>query len=108
MKRIAAVIALVLFLAGSAGVVFAKSDILDMIFKDEPGTQAPAPQNKTNPGNQGYIVEIKMANGQTFRVETDDPKYDDVEFKGMMKIEQPDGTYYVNSSQVQYIRVIPQ
>ncbi len=109
MKRIAGFILIVLFVAGSVSVASSKSKIWDLIFDDKgttEGSGAGTAQGGTG-GAARYTVEIKMADGETFRIATTESDYSDVVFGDNMKLEQPDGTYYINTGQVQYIRVLP-
>lgn len=104
MKRIAGIVIIVVLLAGSAAAAASKSKIWDLIFEDETTTED-AGTGRAPAGGQ-YTVEIKMATGETFRIATTEGDYSDVVFGDNMKLEQPDGTYYINTGQVQYIRVV--
>jgi len=105
MKKAFAAVLLFALLAGAA-TASARSKVWDKIY--EQVTKEPQqPQTQPAP-DQTYVVEIKMAGGETFKLESPDAEgFDDVEFSGNMKLEQPDGTYYLNSAQVQYIKVAP-
>lgn len=91
MKKWVAIIGIIVFLAGAAATGLAKSKIWDMIFEDEKA--------------DGYTAEIRMSDGETFGFETTEADFDDVEFSGPIKVEREDGTYYLNSAQVVYIKV---
>jgi len=100
MKKFIAVLLAVLIISGGAAVVLAKSkiDIFDLVFdKDEP--EAPAQAASV------YQVDIKMVSGQTFRMESEEADFSDIEFEGTLVLQKPDGTYYINSQLVEYIRV---
>ena len=88
------VILAVLFIAGAVQLGLAKSKVWDLVFGEEQQAQA-------------YTVELKMSSGETFDIETAEANYDDVTFEGPIKLERPDGTYYLNSAQVSYIKVVP-
>ena len=90
------IIAAVIMLAASAAM--AKTNVWDLIFDDNT-------QSDQKTGESSYSVEIRLTNGERFSIETKDADYSDVEFNGVLKLDQPDGTYYVNSSQVEYIKV---
>jgi len=89
------VILVVLFVTGAVQFGLAKSKVWDLVFGEEE-QQA-----------QTYSVELKMNNGEIFSVETAEASYDDVTFEGAIRLDRADGTYYLNSAQVAYIKVSP-
>ncbi|MEW5947188.1 MAG: hypothetical protein AB1742_13405 [bacterium] len=95
MKKWLAVVLAVLFIAAAAQVALARSKILDLIFENE------------QPQPQSYTVQLTMTDGKVFTLETTESSFDDVTFEGTMKVVLEDGTYYLNSAQVAYIRVNP-
>lgn len=90
MKKWIVVALVVVFTAGAVKAGLARSKIIDLIFEDDK--------------QRIYVAEIKMTDGEVFSFETTETDFDDVEFEGPIKLEKEDGTYYLNSAQVVYIR----
>jgi hypothetical protein len=107
MKRWISLAVVMALVTGWMNVGMAKSDILDQILKKTlpiPGQDKGQPQPSPAPSSGGTVY-IKLVTGEVFAVQASGEDLSQVEFQGVLKLDQPDGTYYVNSAQVAYIKV---